>query len=76
MMMSSLLVILILILLKSHMPVYPKFCAEFLVGMTKLNLDKRLSLGTENGRNVAVHLLQYSLKKSTKSSMKYTISVD
>ena len=75
--MSSLLAILMLILLKSPMPVYPKFCAEFLVGMTKLNLlDKRLSLGTENGRNVAVHLLQYSLKKSTKSSMKYTISVD
>ena len=32
----------------------------FLVGMTKLNLsDKRLSFGTEYGRNVAVHLLEY-----------------
>jgi len=46
------------------MPVFPKFCpakfAEFLVGMTKLNLsDKRLSFGTEYGRNVAVHLLEY-----------------
>jgi len=45
------------------MPVFPKFCpakfAEFLVGMTRLNpSEKRLSFGTEFGRNVAVRLLE------------------
>ena len=67
------------------MHVFPKSCpaklAEFLVGMTKLDLsDNRLSYGTEYGRSVAVRLLEsyQQLRKIVRAaiSMKSVVSKD